>query len=190
MSSAVDIANQALLMLGARPIVSFEDDTTEANALKVLYPASKGQVLRAYPWRCATKTATLATLADPPVNTEWTHAQAVPEDSIRIIRVIEAAYPNNPSPDWTVEGRTVLTKIANVVCEYIYDVPEPQMDFHVQMALAAKVAVDLSYTLTASGPRESQLAQMFEAKLEEARTTDRQEASHKTFTIDQLTTVR
>ena len=190
MSSSVDISNQALIMLGASPIVSFEDKTIEANALKIVYGPAKDQVLRSYPWRCATKTVTLAQLEEEPVSPEWNYAFAWPKDCIRVIRVYEEQDPNNPWPEWQVEGKTILTKKANIVAEYIFDVAEPYMDAHVEMALAAKLAMDLSYTLTASNAREGSLSQLFQLKLQEARTTDRQEASHKKIYIDQLSRVR
>jgi hypothetical protein len=190
MSSAVDISNQALVMLGASPIVSFEDKTIEANALKVVYGPAKEQILRSYPWRCAMKTATLAQLEDAPISPDWAFAWAWPEDAIRIVRIFEGQYPHNEWPEWEVRGRHIYTKRAGVIAEYVYDVPEPYLDAHVEMALAAKIAVDLSYTLTASNAREQGLNSLFQLKIQEARTTDRQEASHKRFYIDKLSRVR
>ena len=177
-------------MLVAKPIDSFYDGQVEANALQVLYGPAKGQVLRSYPWRCASKTVTLATLADQPVNPDWAFAHAWPEDAIRIVKVFELQYPHNPEPEWVVEGRTILTKTDNVAAQYIYDTPEPHLDVHVEMALAAKLALDMSYTLTASNTRESNLYSMFQEKMQEARTTDRQEGSHVKFRIDTLSRVR
>ena len=81
MSAPVDIANQALMMLGASPIVSFDDGTVEANSMQVAYRPAKEQVLRSYPWRCASKSATLAQLADKPVDPRWEFAFSLPEDS-------------------------------------------------------------------------------------------------------------
>lgn len=190
MSSPVDLSNQALLMLGASPIVSFSDGTVEANALSVIYTPAKHQVLRSYPWRCATKTVKLAQLADAPVDPRWQFAFAVPEKSLRIIDIIVAQNQFARKPEWTVEGKTVLTDIDNVVANYIEDLDEPLMDVHVQMALVAKLAADLSYTLTASNTRVGDLHTLYEQKLNEARTTDRQEATHKVFKITGLATVR
>ena len=62
MSSQVDIANQALIQLGALPIVSFMDESVEAQAVRVVYDPAKQQILRSYDWNCAAKSASLANL--------------------------------------------------------------------------------------------------------------------------------
>ena len=177
-------------MLGANPIVSFEDQSVEANALNTVYEPAKSQVLRSYPWRCATKSATLAELADAPVNPLYDYAFAWPDDAIRILQIRIAGDQYKNDFMWETEGRTVLANYQGLMASYIYDIPEPQLDAHIEMALAAKLASDLCYTLTGSNSREGTLYQLFGEKLNEARTTDRQEASHKVFIIDNLQQVR
>jgi hypothetical protein len=190
MGSRVNIANQALMMLGASPIVSFDDGSTEAIAVNTLYEPAKSQVLRAYPWRCATNAATLALLADAPVNPLYEYAYAWPEDAVRILNIMVDGNRHMTNIAWETQGKTVLANVQNIMATYVYDVEEPDLDAHVEMALVAKLAMDMCYTLTASNTREGALAQIFEMKLNEARTTDRQEASHKVFGIDQLQQVR
>jgi hypothetical protein len=190
MSSKVDIVNQGLLLLGARPIISLDDETTEASTAKILYEPAKRQVLRDYPWRCATKVATLARLTETPVDPHWNYAFQWPDDCLRILTIIEMDYPNNPDPTWVVENRKVYTYKDNIAARYIYNINEPDMDATFEKALALKIALDMCYALTASNTREGQLAQLYAANIEEARIVDRQEGSHKTFSIDQLTKVR
>lgn len=189
MSSPVSIANQALAILGAAPIVSFDDQTVEAEAMQIMYAPAKSQLLRSFPWRCATKTATLATLAEPSTNPFWEVASAWPDDAIRIVQIIPLGGTNannNVTIPWESQGRQILTHIGNIAAQYIYDVPEPQMDAHVEMALVAQLAMDVSYTLTGNNTRESNLVSLYDRKLQEARTTDRQEGSHVNFQIDTL----
>jgi hypothetical protein len=190
MSSSVDIANQALLMLGAAPVVSFDDGTVEAGALQVIYEPAKKQVLRSYPWRCATRTETLAQLVDQPVDPRWDFQFSIPDKCLRVLDVVIADNKFGRNLAWTIEGKRVLANFENIAANYILDIEEPEMDVHVEMAVAAKVAADLSYTLTASNSRVGDLHTLYEQKLNEARTTDRQEASHKVFNIDQLAYVR
>ena len=186
MSSAVDISNQALLILGASPIVSFEDETLEANALKVLYGPAKKHLLRAYDWNCANKTATLALLDEQPIQPHWTSLHAWPDDALRILEVIEFGHPTYRRVEWEVEGRRIYTRSNNVAARYIADVPEPMLDPHVESALAGKLALDLSYTLTSDNSRESNVASLYASRLDEARTTDSQERSSRRFRIDTL----
>lgn len=193
MSSKVAIYNQALLLIGAEPIVNFSAEpgaTVEEMVGATMYEPIKSQLLRSYPWRCATKTARLARLADAPVDPNWNIAFAWPNDAIRILSVMPADSRSYAETAWEVEGQTVLTIEDNMVAKYIYDIPEPQLDAHVEMALVAQLAMDTAYAFTAAQGRESALAQMYANKLSEARTTDRQESSHKKFRTDTLTAVR
>jgi len=178
------------MMLGASPIVSFMDNSTEATAVNTLYGPAKSQVLRSYPWRCATATDTLAMLEDPPGNPLYEYAYAWPERAIRILGVRVSNDRLSYNLVWETQGRTILAQQQDLLAMYVYDVEEPDMDAHVEMALVAKLALDMCYTLTASNTREGALYQMYEQKLNEARTTDRQEASHKVFGINQLQQVR
>lgn len=190
MSDKVAISNQALVMIGASPIVSFDDETIEAITLNTLYDASKRQLLRSYDWNCAAKTVQLATLSTTPINPFWKYTQAWPADAIRIIEIIEMSTPNFHRTEWAVEGRTVLTQVNTVAARYVADIPEAELDAHVEMALAAKLAMDLAYALTASISRESSSMAQFQARIFEAMTTDSQERSHEVFRIDTLNNAR
>lgn len=190
MPSAIDISNQALVLLGALPIVSFDDETTEANVLSIMYETSKAQFLRDYPWRAATKYATLAKSVDKPLDPDWDWIFAWPDDAVRILKIVGANYPNDPMPGFKSVGQEIYTRTDGVAAEYIYDIPEPEMDALMSGALADRLAMDLSYTITGSNTRESNMAGRYERKLEEARIVDRQEASHVTFRISTLTDVR
>ena len=186
MSSQVDIANQALSKLGALPIVDFNDDTTEANQISTNYESIKKSVLRSFPWRCATRSDTLALLNVEEANTFWTHTFAWPEDCLRILDIIENAPPYVSRVVYESREKTVLTKRADIVAEYIADIHEPDFDAHVEQVLVWHLAKDLCYAITGSNTREQNLNAIYDRMLVEAKTTDRQEASHKTFVIDTL----
>ena len=187
MSSQVDIANQALMMLGASPIVSFMDESVEAEAVRVLYNPAKQQILRSYDWNCASKSATLALLSDPPIDPKWKFRFSLPDDCIRVLEIFQATSGTGAMwGDFSVETGTLLARIDNVACRYIYDVEEPDLDPHVEMAFVARLAVDLSYPLTASSSREGNLVEIAERKLDEARTTDSQERTSKHIQINTL----
>ena len=187
MSSAIDICNQALLLLGASPIVSFEDDTAEADALQVHYAPTKKAFLRGYAWNCAIQTVTVALLADKPLR--YDYAFAWPDDALRIIDVIDASH-NGQRMEWEVEGRTIHTDFKDVYVRAVMNIPEPQLDAHVEDAFMYALARKLSYTLTSDTARETNIDTLYEKALMEARTTDAQEASHKVFRIKQLDAVR
>ena len=176
-------------MLGSLPIISFDDESVEASACKTLYPTAKKQILRSFPWRCATKVERLAKLATEPVDPKWEYLFAQPDNALRILRIFVGDDINSDTA-WEVQGQNILTREDGALCQFIFEVPEPQLDVHVEMALVARLATDLSYTLTASQNREASMYQLAQEKLNEARITDRQEASHTGFRIDKLDRVR
>jgi len=186
MSSQVDIANQALTKLGALPIVNFNDDTTEANVISTNYDSIKKSVLRSFPWRCATKTTTLALLNVEDAESFWSHTFAWPEDALRIENIIVNSPVYFKPVPWEARGRTVVTRQADIVAIYISDIEEPELDAHVEQVLVSHLAKDLCYAITGSNTREQNLNAIYDRMLMEAKTTDRQEASHKTFFIDTL----
>ena len=190
MSSKIDRANQALSLLGSKPIISFNDDSHEAGALNTIYEPTKAFVLRQHEWGCATRTETLAELADPPVDTYWPFAYAIPEDVIRIINVFSNGIEYYNRREWQIEETKILSRIPNAIARYTFNVSEPRLDAHVEALLVARLALDLAYPLTASNTRESNLATLYKEKLTEARTTDNLEGSHTGFRIDGLQQVR
>lgn len=66
MTTKIDIINRALRMIGADPITSLSDETTEAQVADVLYPQVVEDLLSRYPWRfTAGQTQLSRILAEP-----------------------------------------------------------------------------------------------------------------------------
>lgn len=62
--SDVALCARALVMIGAAPISSFEEDVAEAEIARMLYPAVRDGMLAGYPWRFAGRGCWLSRLAD------------------------------------------------------------------------------------------------------------------------------
>jgi len=170
--------------------VSFEDETTEANIMTVIYPVTRLQFLRSYPWRSATKYATLAQINEDPLDPDWDLMFAWPDDALRILRIVGGAYPSPTDAPFKSVGMTVFTNFANISAEYIYDIPEPEMDALMEEALVAKLAMAVAYSITGDNGLMSSFASLYDRKIEEARIVDRQESSHVNFRISTLTDPR
>jgi hypothetical protein len=193
MSSKVDIANQALTRLGANRIISFDDDTTEADVMNVTYEPTKRAFLRSYPWNCASRRAKLAQLAEPPVN-EYKYAFALPEDSIKIYDVFAGDYllvrEGSERSEFRIEGKKLLTNHTNIIVLYTYDINESLMDAHVERAFVAKLAADCCYPIQGSPGNQQTWIQLAELEMVEARTTDNLESGTEIFTTSRLNNVR
>ena len=64
--SALSICSDALLMLGAKAISSFNEGTSAANVCDRLYPDIKNQSLLNYPWSFVYKKIQLSQLITTP----------------------------------------------------------------------------------------------------------------------------
>ena len=65
-NSAIDICSRALILIGAEPITSFEDNTTEALVAVNMYEDVAQASLCDTRWRFATEQAQLARLSEEP----------------------------------------------------------------------------------------------------------------------------
>ena len=52
-TSDVEIVNNALYLIGAKPIASFTEGTDRANLYNSVYPITRDATLRVHPWRFA-----------------------------------------------------------------------------------------------------------------------------------------
>ena len=62
MPSSIDIASNALLLIGDNPISSFDDPGAGAKVAANLYPETKKRMLSEHPWSFALKQQRLNTL--------------------------------------------------------------------------------------------------------------------------------
>ena len=65
-TTKIDICARALVMIGASPITSFTDGTTESTVASNLYEDTIKNILSSYRWRFASKQAQLSRLTDAP----------------------------------------------------------------------------------------------------------------------------
>ena len=68
-----------MIKLGASPVVSFYENTTEAQVASQLYSSVRDGLLSSYPWRFATCQVKLPRLQDAPV-ADCAYAYQLPND--------------------------------------------------------------------------------------------------------------
>ena len=117
--TSLSICSDALLMLGARPISSFNEGTDESNICDRLYPNIKDATLLAYPWSFSFKKIQLARTINTPVN-EWKYEYVLPSDRIGPIRRVfnSTAVGAGTHTEWTIQGDKLLTNQETVVVDY------------------------------------------------------------------------
>ena len=101
--SAVSICSNALLLLGDKPIDSFDVDNDRTRLVANLYEMKRDRVLRAHSWNCATKRVILSPDTDgPPFG--WGYQFTLPNDWLRTLSVGE----DGQEDDYAIEGRKIL----------------------------------------------------------------------------------
>jgi hypothetical protein len=79
----IDICARALILIGANPITSFEDGTTEATVAANLYEDTVRDMLTRYRWRFASGQTQLSRLTDAPTS-RWDAAYQAPADMLML----------------------------------------------------------------------------------------------------------
>ena len=195
MSDAISICSQAFLAIGADPIKTFGDSTTEADLANARYKPIKQALLRGYPWNCAIRRVALKQADNPPLEgQEFSNQFELPEKCLRVLDVwVGGIRPQAAAVGrqaYSIEGRKLLANESALSISYIHDIPEAEFDAHVEEALVSKLSAEFSYTLHGSPSTSQQFLQLAAFKLDEARITDALENPHTTLRIDTLERVR
>jgi hypothetical protein len=184
LASVVDIANLALLRVGAEPIIAMTDANNRARACNLAWPFVRKNVLRSHSWNSATVRTQLAPLAAAP---EWGFATAysMPPDSLHVDEV-------DTDRDWRVENGDILTDATGTLnVRYVKDETDTEKyDGSLTVVMGIRLAVEIVERVTNSGPKKNVLLQEYEVALNEAKMDDGQEQSPADFEEDDWITSR
>lgn len=147
--SALTVCSDALLLLGARPITSFNEGTDAANLCDRIYPGVKKSTLQAYRWAFSMKKVQLARTINTPVN-RYKYEYVLPSDRLGTINNAYNSLENGASSftDWTIQGNKLLTDAETVVVDYQYEVLESEMPAYFVQLLKYMMAWHLSEPVT------------------------------------------
>jgi len=169
-NSSVRVANMALQILGAKPIVSFTEGTKFATMIDSIYDTERDATLRAYPWNFAAKRVALARLDAVPVF-GYANQFQLPADVLRVLEVF-------PEMDFKIEGRTLLCDSTAASIGYTARIESPvTWDANFASAFAAKLAMKIAYSATELLGMLDRARAAYADALGEARTVDAQEGA-------------
>jgi hypothetical protein len=147
--TGVSICSDALILLGAKPISSFNDGTDESNTCDRLYPDVRDMTLSMYPWSFSYKKAALSQLITTPA-TEWRYEYQLPGDRLanpRAVFITNSAGAR-PYKEWEIIGDKLMTNETTVYIDYAYQVGEFAMPSYFVQLLKYMMAWHLAYPVT------------------------------------------
>jgi len=172
MASVVDICNGALNQLGATTILTLTEDSKNARLCNARYTQIRDSVFRSHPWNCLQKRLQLAADSDAPA---WgfTKQYTIPADCLRVLTILDY------DADYKIEGRKILTDNSTMKILYISRVTDPnEYDELLRETLSAALAADIAYAVTSSNPTATNMYNLFQSKLKEARFVDSTEGQN------------
>ena len=147
--TGITICSDALLMLGAKAISSFNDGTDESSVCDRLYPDIRDSTLMMYPWSFSMKKIALARLITAP-GSVWKYAYQLPGDRLGSPRAVydTAAVGATPRKGWEIQGDQLLTNLESVYIDYQYSTPEYAMPQYFVQLLKYQVAWHIAEPIT------------------------------------------
>lgn len=147
--TGITICSDALLMLGAKAISSFNDGTDESSVCDRLYPDIRDSTLMMYPWSFSMKKIALARLITAP-GSVWKYAYQLPGDRLGSPRAVydTAAVGATPRKEWEIQGDQLLTNLEAVYIDYQYSTPEYAMPQYFVQLLKYQVAWHIAEPIT------------------------------------------
>lgn len=113
-ASETQICNLALLKFGTVTINSIEDETSQAQACKVLYPLMRDELQSVHDWNFAMARADISALLEATPAFQWDFAYSLP---VKCLRVVELYGTDD---EWVKEGNVLLTnKEEEIFIRYI-----------------------------------------------------------------------
>ena len=152
MTTNIDICSQALSLLRANTISSFDDGSNEANICETHYTDFAEDILTRYPWSFATKKAQLNQDATAPVN-EYRYAYILPGECLRLWAIYDSDEVGaKPVANYDVQtidgGRRVLCDYPALYADYTVYTDEANWPAYfkqfAQYALAALLAMPVT----------------------------------------------
>jgi len=187
-NSAIDICSRALILVGAQPITSFEDDTSEALIAGNMYEDIARSNLVGTRWRFATDQAVLNRLTDVPTG-RFNAAYQLPANYL----MVHAVTVNDNLIEYKIYGNKIFCD-ANVndelVVDFTYRAQENDWPSYFSVVVEYAMAVVFATSLA----RDQSMSQLMETQFQKlsakARSLDGQQQSTNKLVTSRLLTTR
>ncbi len=184
MASDIDIASNALLLIGDNPISSFTESGAGAKAAANLYASTYEQYLSEHPWSFAFKEQKLNQLSQTPDDlTNFNFAYQKPTDLIRLW----ALFPHS---NYVPVGNLFYSNQNELLARYIFKVDEVNLPPHFVKALEYKLAADFAISVTEDRGKAEYYAALAQQFIAKAKNVDSQGRPQEPIISSPFTDVR
>jgi hypothetical protein len=167
------IANMALGFLGAEPLQSFDDQTTQADLCKALYEGCVAVVLEDHDWRFAEAVERLGQDATP-ARPDYAYSYALPRDCIAPRGILTSDGLRCTSP-YRISKRSLCTDEASPWLVYTYRAPEQFFRSYFVKAVAYLLASELAGPLTEDAKKAADNLKAYTFWIARGRSLDSQQ---------------
>lgn len=185
----IAICNMAIGFVGGTPIMSFDDETVEAEQCTTYYDISRTFCLESRDWTFA---STARKLVPNPVvpETEFSFGFLIPADCLAVRIVSETPDMKIPA-EYQKDGRTIWSDNSVVYIKYTKDISNTAIfSPSFQTALAHKLAEFISIPITGDKMMKRTLMAEADEMLEEGGSIDGMQGSPKRVYASKLLRAR
>ena len=177
-TSVVQIVNNALVKIGANAILTLTEDSEATRAANLIYEQIRDTCIRDHVWNFAVNRIELAQNSTAPAF-EFSYQYNLPSDCLRVLQM------ENMDMVYQIEGGKLLTNEGTAKILYLARVEDVNLfDSMFVEALSARIAAELAVTLAESNTLYSNMMEMYNRKIADARSMDAQESGYREIIAD------
>ena len=171
--SSIDICSRALILIGAEPITSFTDGSTESLVASNLYEDICRSALQNCRWRFATDQKVLNRLTDAPTG-RYDLAYQLPNNNL----IVHAITVNDNLVEYQIYGDMVYADTNttdSVIADYTFRQTEENFPAYFTIALQYALSVAFASAIARDSTMINQMSALAERAMMKARSVDSQQ---------------
>ena len=187
-STPLDICSRALILIGAEPISSFDDGTTEATVAVNMYEDVVQSALVNSRWRFATNQKVINRLTDAPTG-RYDYAYQLPSDMI----MLHGATVNGNLIEYQVYGDKLFadtTETDTVIVDYSFRASEVDFPSYFTLAVEFSLAIIFATSIARDASLAGLMTERAESAMAKARSLDSQQQTTRKLETSRFLTAR
>lgn len=187
-NSGIDVCSRALILIGADPITSFDEGTTESTVAVNMYEDVARAALVNSRWRFATNQATLNLLSDAPTG-RYDKAYQLPSDLL----MLHAVTVEDLQIEYQMYGDKVFADSDTsdvLVADYTFRADETSWPSYFTIAVEYSLAIVFATSIARDSTLASLMSSQAQTAMSKARTLDSQQQTARKLVTSRFITER